>query len=835
VKPLLGRLERGGAGLRLGHSAAHYDEVAALLEGFSRPLWGLAAYAAGRKAEGKEPEGACAAAIGMALKGLAEGSDPRGPNYWGVGADRDQRYVEMAAIALALLIAPEAFWEPLPEEGKANLAAWLGTINGVELPPTNWELFRILVNLALRGRGAAYDRARLDASLAAIDALYREDGWYVDETNYDLYNPMGFHFFGLLYARLAGDKDPERAARYRERARLFAAQYLPWFARDGSAVPFGRSLTYRFAAVAFFSACAFAGEEVLPWGALKGLVLRNLRDWLSRPILDGEGLLTIGYGYPNLVMAEQYNSPASPYWALKAYLVLALPEEHPFWAAEELPLPPQPAVSHNAPPRLLACRTGSGAAEHVYLLNAGQYPCWESVHAAAKYAKYAYSNRFGFCVQHSSYDLPKVGCDSSLVLSEGDGYWRERRRSRDRRSCPSWVVSTWEPWPDVVVRSWVLPLGPWQVRVHEIDSSRELECAEGGYSLPDAGGPELPNPPRISRPRPGALLASFPWAFGGIVDLSGDRAAELHKPEPNLNVLHPRVLVPLLRGRIPRGRSVLACAVLAGLPGDGLEGEWGTPPSLGRDEASGRARITWSGRAVLLADDADADAEGAAAAVTGGAADKDAGERSERLRRKAAADMAAILRGRGFVAEAFDERGPALERLFGLIPRGSKVGLGGSMTLAELGVVERLRSGPYRLIDRYAAPDWDATMAAYREALLSDVFVTGVNAVTRKGELVCVDSSGNRVAAMIFGPAKVVVVAGVNKIVEDTGEAFARLKRIAPLNCRRLGHATPCAESGLCSDCLIPERMCNYTGIIHHGLKQKDRIHVLLIAEDLGF
>jgi hypothetical protein len=205
------------------------------------------------------------------------------------------------------------------------------------------------------------------------------------------------------------------------------------------------------------------------------------------------------------------------------------------------------------------------------------------------------------------------------------------------------------------------------------------------------------------------------------------------------------------------------------------------------------------------------------------------------LNKRTAADMAEVLRGRGFVAEAFDEGARAADRLFELIPEGAKVGLGGSMTLADLGVVERLRAGPYRLIDRYSAPDWDATMAAYREALLSDVFLTGVNAITRSGELVCVDSSGNRVAAMIFGPARVVVVAGVNKVVEDLDEAFARLRRIAPLNCRRLGHATPCAESGRCSDCLIPERMCNYTGIIHHGLKEKDRIHVLLVAQELGF
>jgi hypothetical protein len=88
---------------------------------------------------------------------------------------------------------------------------------------------------------------------------------------------------------------------------------------------------------------------------------------------------------------------------------------------------------------------------------------------------------------------------------------------------------------------------------------------------------------------------------------------------------------------------------------------------------------------------------------------------------------------------------------------------------------------------------------------------------------------------MIFGPKKVIIVAGINKIVDGLDEAFARLRTIAPLNCRRLGHRTPCAVSGVCSNCLSTETMCNYTGIIHHGLKEKDRFHILLLAEPLGF
>src|SRR5699024_9406771 len=101
---------------------------------------------------------------------------------------------------------------------------------------------------------------------------------------------------------------------------------------------------YRFAQGCFWSALAFSGTEALPWGVIKGILNRHMRWWFSQPIFDAEGKLTLGYRYPNLHMCEGYNSSQSPYWALKSFAVLALPEEHPFWQAEELPLPRLEAV-----------------------------------------------------------------------------------------------------------------------------------------------------------------------------------------------------------------------------------------------------------------------------------------------------------------------------------------------------------------------------------------------------------------------------------------------------------------------------------------------------------
>ena len=198
-------------------------------------------------------------------------------------------------------------------------------------------------------------------------------------------------------------------------------------------------------------------------------------------------------------------------------------------------------------------------------------------------------------------------------------------------------------------------------------------------------------------------------------------------------------------------------------------------------------------------------------------------------------DCAVTLRRLGYVAYTAEDGEEAKAILYPLIPEGSTVGLGGSTTLSELGVIDELRAGPWRLIDRYRTSSWEETMARYREALDADVFVTGVNAITRSGQLVDMDSSGNRVAATIFGPRRIVVVAGANKIVEDLDAAFARIRDIAPLNCRRLKHATPCADTGRCSDCMIPERMCNYVGIINNGMKEPGRFHIILIARPFGF
>src|SRR5699024_4451169 len=199
----------------------------------------------------------------------------------------------------------------------------------------------------------------------------------------------------------------------------FAKDFIYWFAKDGSAVPYGRSLTYRFAQSAFWSAMIFAEvEEPFSYGVMKGMLFRNLRWWFQQPIFNSDGSLTIGYRYPNLIMAENYNSPGSPYWALKTFLILSLKDDHPFWKSEELGLPSLKEKSVQDSPHLILCR--QEAKDHVVAFNTGHLSTNEHTHTSAKYEKFAYSNLYGFSVPRAEWGLEQGAFDSMLALSEGE-------------------------------------------------------------------------------------------------------------------------------------------------------------------------------------------------------------------------------------------------------------------------------------------------------------------------------------------------------------------------------------------------------------------------------
>lgn len=189
-----------------------------------------------------------------------------------------------------------------------------------------------------------------------------------------------------------------------------------------------------------------------------------------------------------------------------------------------------------------------------------------------------------------------------------------------------------------------------------------------------------------------------------------------------------------------------------------------------------------------------------------------------------------------------NNRRQALEKVMSLIPRGSVVGLGDSLTLKQIGVVEALTKGNYTFLNPWKPGiSLEESIKLKKRALTSDAFVTGTNAVTLDGKIVNVDGHGNRVAAMLFGPDKVIIVVGVNKIVKNLDEALQRVgEKAAPANVKR--HAEfdpmpPCGITGICSDCTSPWRICNKTVIIerqYDNNKYKPIIIVIVVGEELG-
>jgi hypothetical protein len=366
---------------------------------------------------------------------------------------------------------------------------------------------------------------------------------------------MAMHYYALIYARLASDHDPVRAARYTERARLMARDFIHWFSADGAAIPFGRSLTYRFAQGAFWGALAFAGVEAQPWSVVKGLYLRHLRWWMQQPIFSETGLLTIGYSYPNLLMAESYNSSGSPYWAFKAFLPLALPESHPFWRAEEAPLP-QRRVIHTVPGAKLILVTDPRSRE-VTALNPGQPVLDWPRNAPHKYSKCAYSTHFGFNVPAGAATLAEGALDNGLSVSDDNRFFRIREHCLDAEVRDGVAYSRWQSWPDVEVRTWLVAAETCHLRIHRITTQRKLWAIEGGFPVGYFQRTTLqtqiesPVGPTVRTPRGASALRN----------LLGERKNETAELGANSSLLTSLTAMPLLRSAHETGEHWLASVV----------------------------------------------------------------------------------------------------------------------------------------------------------------------------------------------------------------------------------------------------------------------------------
>ena len=514
--------------------------------------------------------------------------------------------VESCPIGFTLAVAGKDFWDPLSEQQKNNVATWIGSMNDKEMPNTNWLWFRVFANLGLKANNAPYSHDRIEADMNHLDTFHRGDGWSNDGpegyTQMDYYSgSYAIQYLQLLYAKLARSFDPERADEYERRAKLYALDFIHYQAPDGHCIPFGRSLTYRFATIGFWSAFAFADVEPpapLTWGIIKGLLLRNFR-WWSRQhhIFQANGMLNIGYTYPNYYLAEPYNSPGSPYWCMLAFAALAQPASHPLWTSKEEPHPfmqspsPLPAVKALKYPLHIMVHKGG----HTFLLSSGQKCHYPLKSTQAKYGHFAYSSAFGYSVPTGGYTLEQFCPESALALSDDGGeIWKMRREVEDaqilEKDGAPVLYSTMHPWKDVEVKTWLLPPTDeapcWHLRVHSVTTGRDLQSAEGGfaiYGMRQRDGrcltaltDESPNE-GIKEAGAEAVVVSRAGA-SGVAELTrhAGRTGGVCNVDANSNLIEARTVLPTLYADLKADSTTWFVGGVFAIPAsvEGWEGKW---------------------------------------------------------------------------------------------------------------------------------------------------------------------------------------------------------------------------------------------------------------------
>jgi hypothetical protein len=538
LQPLSTKYSESYTQLNLGGYQAGYGNKVAGMEGFLRGLWGLVPYWK------SNPQSTLF--VDIYQQGITNGVNPEHADYWGNLHNKDQRMVEMAAISYAILSVPDKVWNPLTDKAKKNLANWLYQINDYTQAENNWQFFKVMANIALKRVGMPYSQQQIEDAIAKYDSFYLGNGWYADgkRPQKDYYIPCGIHFYCLLYAIFMKEEDPERSKLYIEKAKTFAKTFIYWFDEDGRALPFGRSLTYRFVQAAFFSVYLLAGIDDIPVDVVKGIISRHLDSWMCQPIFDNAGVLTTGYYYPNLIMSEGYNSPGSPYWCLKTFLFLELPEDHAFWQAEEAPLPKLDTLKCISECDMLIEHRLSQCIAYT----AGQYPAIHQTHAAEKYSKFAYSTLFGFSVPRSYFLLEECAPDSMLAFHV-HGMYYVRRKCLEFKISDDKVTSKWSPVEGITVETTIRPSGTGHIRQHKIVSELSCTVYDCGFSYP-----RREENIQIETSEGKAIVRDHN-GYGSIYSNKGK--GKLIHCAPNTNLIFPNTYIPSIELPIEPGETLL--------------------------------------------------------------------------------------------------------------------------------------------------------------------------------------------------------------------------------------------------------------------------------------
>ncbi|MDJ0346045.1 DUF2264 domain-containing protein [Streptomyces sp. H10-C2] len=517
--------------------------------------------------------------------GLAAGTDPDSGESWPALTDCSQQMVEAASVAIALHETRPWIWDRLDERVQARVVDWFSGFVGHRTHENNWRLFQVVSEQFLASVGAPFSQSDIDGGLDRIEDWYVGDGWYSDGDgrNFDYYIGWAMHLYPLLWARIAGERDGERAKVYKERLAQFLSGYPHFFGSDGAPVHQGRSLTYRFAAVAPVWMGALADATPLEPGLTRRLGSGVLRHFVERGVPDERGLLSLGWYEPFLPTTQGYSGPASPYWASKGFLGLLLPADHPVWTERELALPVEESDQYIALPAPGWLLHGTKHDGIVRLVNHGSdHYGFEPAGGAddPHYAQLGYSTR---TAPNAAPHAWERRVDSHLALVAADGTASRRGHihplTATGRTASSWHTATLpagsadkdglnaaeaeataEAEAGYRIETTSVLHGPWELRVHRVEAPAGVTVREGGYAVAGAERPQA------DTGRGWALARTADGLTSALVGLYGwDGGASVHR-EVEANAFGPHSAVPCLSsGPHPGGSSVhVTLVALAG-------------------------------------------------------------------------------------------------------------------------------------------------------------------------------------------------------------------------------------------------------------------------------
>ncbi|MFE2933415.1 DUF2264 domain-containing protein [Streptomyces sp. NPDC059278] len=498
--------------------------------------------------------------------GLAAGTDPGSGEAWPRLTDCSQQMVEAASVAVALHETRPWIWDRLDARVQERVVDWFSGFVGGRTWDNNWRLFQVVSEQFLASVGAPYSRSDIESNLDRIEDWYVGDGWYTDGDgrNFDYYIGWAMHLYPLLWSRMAGADDGGRTEVYRQRLRRFLEDYPHFFGSDGAPVHQGRSLTYRFAALAPVWMGALADCTPLAPGLTRRLASGTMRHFAERGVPDERGLLTLGWYDTFLPSTQPYSGPASPYWASKGFLGLLLPADHEVWTARELPLPIEESDQYTALPATGWLLHGTRDDGIVRLVNHGSdhNPPFDEAGDPAEGTHDPHYARFGYSTATAPEAAPHAvarSIDGHLALLAPDGTPSPRNRIHPLR-CEDRIAASWYaarlPGDDRSYRIETTSVlhGPWEIRVHRVEAPEGAVVREGGHAVAHARSPFALSGPdwALARTADGlssALIALYGWDGG----TEGAAVAR----DVQSNAYGPHSAIPYLRsGPHPGGRSV---------------------------------------------------------------------------------------------------------------------------------------------------------------------------------------------------------------------------------------------------------------------------------------